>query len=388
MKKKEKIDDKIILLVGKSGSGKTTVSKELEKEGFKKVPSYTTRPKRTPNEGGYIFVTPDMFDGVRGTLCSYTKFDGYEYGATVQVIDQSDLFIVDPAGVAFFKDKYTGKKTPYVVFLDAPDELRKKRMIERGDSLDAVRSRLISDNKVFSDEVLKNLNANLVINVDDTKTPGDIVSEIKAGLSRKPYEVAFVVTGSLPKEADSLSADIFNEENSSGWLHCNGFTVDDAGKHVLKDGRLYYSITANHPYDAFCEALSLTEHEDFQSLEVSDIRLEHVSRGDKYWYEPELSAIAKLESNLADELVQLVDVFSTEFGWVNEEQFFIWVSWIEVYDFLKVMREIFGVTIFDDCGCGTNANIQDGFICFDMTDLLSGYGNLVEDTYPKEEYPH
>ena len=302
------------------------------------------------------------------------------------MIDQSDLFIVDPAGVAFFKEKYTGKKTPYVVLLDAPYSLRKKRMIERGDSLDAVNARLINDNEVFSDEVLKSLNANLVINVDDSKTPGDIVSEIKAGLSGTPYEVAFVVTGYLPKEADPLCADIFNEENSSGWLHCNGFTVDDTGKHVLKDGRLYYSITANHPYDAFREALSLTEHEDFQSLEVSDIRLEHVSCGDKYWYEQDLATIAKQESNLADELVQLVDVFSTEFGWVNEEQFFIWVDWIQVPNFLKIVRNVFGNSIFDEYG--SNANVQDGCICFDMTDLLSGYGNLVEDTYPKEEYPH
>lgn len=89
---------------------------------------------------------------------------------------------------------------------------------------------------------------------------------------------------------------------------------------------------------------------------------------------------------LEDELVRIIDTYSSELGWINDEQFCVWVPWVEVYNFLKDMRETFSFTIFDDGG--TDANIQDGFICFDITDFLCWYGYLVEDTYPKKDYQH
>ena len=39
----------IIVLVGRTASGKSTVAKELEKHGFERIITYTTREKR-PNE--------------------------------------------------------------------------------------------------------------------------------------------------------------------------------------------------------------------------------------------------------------------------------------------------------------------------------------------------
>lgn len=52
-----------IVLFGKTGSGKTTVAKEMEKLGIKRLISYTTRPKRSDEKDGveYHFVSEDQF---------------------------------------------------------------------------------------------------------------------------------------------------------------------------------------------------------------------------------------------------------------------------------------------------------------------------------------
>ena len=47
----------IFLITGCSGSGKTTITEQLEmKYGLKSIQSYTTRAKRSENETGHIFV--------------------------------------------------------------------------------------------------------------------------------------------------------------------------------------------------------------------------------------------------------------------------------------------------------------------------------------------
>ena len=49
---------KIVVLVGGSGSGKTTIAHELEKKGFRRLVTTTTRPKREGevDQVDYFFV--------------------------------------------------------------------------------------------------------------------------------------------------------------------------------------------------------------------------------------------------------------------------------------------------------------------------------------------
>lgn len=54
----------MIILCGKSGSGKDTVGKELVDMGYKRVVTYTTRPMRPGELDGhqYHFVSVDKFE--------------------------------------------------------------------------------------------------------------------------------------------------------------------------------------------------------------------------------------------------------------------------------------------------------------------------------------
>ena len=143
----------ITLIVGRSGSGKTTLVNELENRyGFKSVHSYTTRPKRSENEIGHIFVSSDKVPP-KEEMVAYTVFNGYEYWATQGQIEGSDLYVIDPDGIKSFMDNYKGnKKVRILNILVAPSECF-YRMIRRGDTPDKALERIKYDDDIFSDVV-------------------------------------------------------------------------------------------------------------------------------------------------------------------------------------------------------------------------------------------
>jgi len=85
-----------------------------EKSRLKQVLSYTERPPRFEGEGGHTFVTPEEFDKLKN-LCAYTVFDGHRYGVPAEMVEVSDIYVIDPAGVAYMKEHYSGKKGVKVV---------------------------------------------------------------------------------------------------------------------------------------------------------------------------------------------------------------------------------------------------------------------------------
>ena len=139
----------IYLIVGPSGVGKTSLANELEQcFGLKSIESYTTRPKRTENERGHIFITDEEFDALQD-VCSYTEYNGHRYGVTSAMIDESELFVVDPNGVRYFKAHYHGHKTPFVIGITADKMTRLRRMIKRGDAAWDANVRLTEDSVQF-----------------------------------------------------------------------------------------------------------------------------------------------------------------------------------------------------------------------------------------------
>ena len=135
----------LLLIVGKSGSGKTSIANELERRfGLRQLQSYTTRPPRSANDKGHIFVTPERFHSL--DLIAYTEFAGYEYGATYDQLRYNDIYIVDVKGV---KDIEAAKKPKglrvLTLYLNENALTRYKRMRGRGDSVKQAISRLWHD---------------------------------------------------------------------------------------------------------------------------------------------------------------------------------------------------------------------------------------------------
>ncbi len=150
----------IICIVGKSGTGKTSVAEHLEKYyDLKSIQSYTTRPKRYKGETGHIFISDKEYKtnfARTNKIAAYNYFNGYHYFATIDQLEKCDIYIVDFAGIKYLVDNPLLKHVVFnVIYLDCPWWIRAKRMLNRGDTLISVIKRLLNDRKEFSKEDIK-----------------------------------------------------------------------------------------------------------------------------------------------------------------------------------------------------------------------------------------
>ena len=140
----------IFLIMGESGSGKDSVVNALcERYGYKKLKSYTTRERRTPDEDTHTFVTNRAFDELRD-MVAWTNYGNHRYCATADQVDESDLYIIDPDGVRYFKNHYHRQKRIFIIYLKTEMTTRMVRMLRRGDSVKQAVQRLKLDRDRFS----------------------------------------------------------------------------------------------------------------------------------------------------------------------------------------------------------------------------------------------
>jgi guanylate kinase len=146
----------LYLFVGKSASGKTTVANILESVGkYAQLQSYTTRPKRTEDEVGHIFVTDEEFDKLENII-AYTEYNNFRYCATAEQIDATTLYVIDVPGVETLLEKYETERPIIVFYFNATVKTRIDRMLNRHDSDTAIVSRLHNDEASdWEDELTK-----------------------------------------------------------------------------------------------------------------------------------------------------------------------------------------------------------------------------------------
>ena len=160
----------LLIIIGKSGSGKDSVVKVFEKNGWKRIVKYTNRPKRDGEIDGidYYFVSINFME--EKSFFSEESFtvangDTWYYGTLLEDLHKS-LFTDKKNNYVIIMTPTEYKKLNKMLFaikgidyisaqIDIPDDIRRERLIKRGDNIEEIERRIKADNKDFESLKLK-----------------------------------------------------------------------------------------------------------------------------------------------------------------------------------------------------------------------------------------
>ena len=141
----------MIVLIGESASGKTSIEKKLIKKGYNKIVSYTTRPMRPGEIEGkdYYFISEPEFDqkAENGFFAEKSKYKEAQYGIAREDCLDDRVVIVEPYGLGQLKRNESLNVISFYIRVD--ERRRAIRMIERGDKLMDVFQRILFDQGRF-----------------------------------------------------------------------------------------------------------------------------------------------------------------------------------------------------------------------------------------------
>ena len=154
-------EKKMLIIIGKSGSGKTSVVDELVNNyGYTKEVTDTTRPKRPGEVEGvdYNFLSQEKFDenkeaGLYAEDVVYNaSFGQVSYGSRKDsyVNTEKSVIILNPYGLKQVIQSL-GRENVQAIYLRLEDELILSRLAKRGDNPVEVSRRLETDRFDFSD---------------------------------------------------------------------------------------------------------------------------------------------------------------------------------------------------------------------------------------------
>lgn len=163
--------NKCMLIVGRTASGKDTLTNRLVHSGLSVVKSYTTREKRTPDEDTHIFITKEETKNFpQNERVAETTINGIEYFATKDQLKEADIYIIDPNGIEDLI-KRAPDSNFMIVYVTAKDSERKFRYISRSDNpnvKEEFKNRNASENIQFSEF------ENMIFGKNEKKIPSQI----------------------------------------------------------------------------------------------------------------------------------------------------------------------------------------------------------------------
>lgn len=145
---------RIICILGRSGSGKSSIEKALESVGYNRIISYTTRKPRGNEKDGedYNFVSREEFKSLisKGILMEHTEYSGNMYGAPKPVGSINNVIVTERKGYLKIKELYGNQAIG--VYVDTPIDIIKNRLNIRNDLNDLERiKRFGIDSEQFKD---------------------------------------------------------------------------------------------------------------------------------------------------------------------------------------------------------------------------------------------
>lgn len=185
----------IFYIMGRSGSGKDTIYKELLKSSrlsgleFKQVILHTTRPMRQGEKDGreYYFITDEQFEDMRSNnkfveIREYNTVNGvWKYGTSIDSFNQDGCYIGIGTLESFakLKDKFGNSIKEIFIKVDEDKLLQRTILRANGDSkqsIDEVKRRFEADRVDFSDKKIDSVGIKKIFY---NNTLDDCVSEIE-----------------------------------------------------------------------------------------------------------------------------------------------------------------------------------------------------------------
>ena len=144
----------MIVLSGASASGKTEAAKMLMvKYGITKAITTTTRSMRKNEVNGrdYFFITREQFEQMikDERFVEYTLYNGNYYGSTKDQIADDRSVVIDLKGIKSYSALNNDRIVTF--YLKTSEEMRFKRMLERGDGEEYARKRIENDRLSFAE---------------------------------------------------------------------------------------------------------------------------------------------------------------------------------------------------------------------------------------------
>lgn len=136
----------LLVIMGGSGTGKTTVARKLEEYGYCRLVTTTTRPRRKGEIDGvsYHFVTEEEFQRI--PKVEWAMYAGNFYGLSMKEIEEKGkrydnlVVVLEKKGAENVKKIYGELVT--VVFLRISKEEMERRLSERGDTQENIQARI------------------------------------------------------------------------------------------------------------------------------------------------------------------------------------------------------------------------------------------------------
>lgn len=165
----------MLVIVGESGAGKSSVAKELKKYGYKNVVTYTTRPMRDGEKDGidYHFIDDRQFEILQSRFCLVANYRGWKYATDINDLTDESVIVVTPAGM---RELNRLNINLHSIYINVPRRDRLIKLLERGDDIEEAYRRSLSDVGQFDN--IENEVDLIVTNKGYTKSVKELCNEI------------------------------------------------------------------------------------------------------------------------------------------------------------------------------------------------------------------
>jgi guanylate kinase len=183
------MNSKIILFIGRAGSGKSTIEKKISLNlGYRRLITYTTREKRDGEKEGvdYYYTSSNNFKNL-DIVASFIAREDLMYGVTKSKLKElKGTFFANVISISYGMEiinaaNELGIETE-IVFLDVSRDIRVERMKLRGESQESIDKRISIEEEegLITESSLRNSfpNSSLVV-LDASKSIEDVFFQYK-----------------------------------------------------------------------------------------------------------------------------------------------------------------------------------------------------------------